>query len=295
FLDKAAMVDEIDKSSNTRNPWRLCSVSQVENVKLLFRLMPIWLSCLMFGVVNAQFSTYFTKQGSTMIRTIGPHFHMPPASLQVFTGLTILAAVPIYERVFIPAARKITGQPSGITMLQRIGIGIFLSLLTMVVSSLVEAKRVRIARHHGLINAVPKSSPLPMRVWWLLPQYILAGLSDVFAVVGLQELFYDQMPEEMRSMGAAAHITVLGVGNFLSSAVISVVQAISSRFGDEWLSGNLNQAHLDYFYWVLAGLSAVNLCIYVLVAMRFVYKKTESDDPIKGAQLELHGYRDGEI
>lgn len=286
FLDKAMIIDDIDKSSKTRNPWRLCSANQVEEVKLLLRLVPIWLSCLTFALVIAQLSTYFTKQGSTMVRTIGhSRFQVPAASLQVCTGLTILIAVPLYERVLVPIARKISGHQSGITMLQRIGTGLFLSILTMVTSALVEAKRVKIAIDHGLLDA-PKSI-VPMRAWWLLPQYILCGLSDVFTIVGLQELFYDQMPEGMRSVGAAAHISIVGMGSFLSSAVISVVEVISARYGNEWLiSNNLNRTHLDYFYWVLAGLSALNLCVYVLVAKGFVYKKIESGGPAKGVELK---------
>ncbi|GFZ02417.1 major facilitator superfamily protein [Actinidia rufa] len=284
FLDKAMIIDETDKSSKTRDPWRLCSVNQVEEAKLILGLVPIWLTCLMFNVVIAQLSTYFTKQGSTMVRTIGSsHFQVPAASIQVCTGLTILIAVPLYDRLLVPIARNLTGHPTGITMLQRMGIGIFLSILTMVVSALVEAKRVKIAKYHGLINST--KAIVPIRVWWLLPQYILCGLSDVFTVVGLQELFYDQMPEGMRSMGAAAHIGIVGMGSFLSSAAISVMQVISSKFGDEWLSDNLNQARLDCFYWVLAGLSAVNFCFYVLVAKGFVYKKSECDDATKDTEL----------
>lgn len=69
----------------------------------------------------------------------------------------------------------------------------------------------------------------------------------------------------------------------MSSAVISVVEVIGARSGNEWLiSNNLNRTHLDYFYWVLAGLSALNLCVYVLVAKGFVYKKIESGGPAKG-------------
>ncbi|XP_052192045.1 protein NRT1/ PTR FAMILY 5.4 [Diospyros lotus] len=279
FLNKAMIMDETDMSTKTRNPWRLCSANQVEEVKLLLRLVPVWLSCLMFAVVIAQLSTFFTKQSSTMIRKIGPHFEIPAASFQVFTGLTILVAVPMYDCVLVPTARSITGHPAGITMLQRMGTGIFLSAITMVVSALVEAKRVKAARDHGLTEA-PKSI-VPVTAWWLLPQYILCGLSDVFTVVGMQELFYDQMPEQMRSIGAAAHISILGVGSFMSSGIISGVQAISSRFSDGWLGDNLNRAHLDYFYWILAGLSGVNLCVYVLVAKGFVYKKMDCDGPGK--------------
>lgn len=272
FLDKAMIIDDTDVSNQKRNKWRLCSVNQVEEVKLIFRLFPIWISCFMFAVVISQLGTYFTKQGSTMAR----NFNIPPATLQVITGFTILTAVPIYDRLLVPMARKITKHPSGITILQRMGFGIFLSVLTMVVAALVEAKRVGIAKKHGLIHA-PKSV-VPMAIWWLVPQYVLSGLSDVFTVIGMQELFYNQVPEEMRSMGAAMYISTVGVGSFMSSGVISIVQIISSTNGkrEGWLAGNnLNIAHLDYFYWILAGLSGLSLCFYIWVSRGFVYKKIE--------------------
>ncbi|KAI3697662.1 hypothetical protein L6452_30757 [Arctium lappa] len=279
FLDKAAMVDEIDRSTGKTNDWRLCTVNEVEQVKLLVRLVPIWLSCLMFAVVIAQLGTFYTKQASTLIRTIGPHFQIPPASLQVIPGLTILIAVPFYERLFIPTARRLTAHPTGITILQRIGFGIFFSILTMIVSALVESRRLTIALHNNLMDD-PKSI-VPMSVWWIVPQYVLMGISDVLTIVGLQELFYDQVPDEMRSMGAAAYLSVQGVGSFLSSAAISVIQKITARQGDEWLKGdNLNRAHLDYFYWVLACLTAASLVVYVVLARGFVYKKLQRNNDV---------------
>ncbi|KAL2234115.1 UNVERIFIED_CONTAM: Protein NRT1/ PTR FAMILY 5.4 [Sesamum indicum] len=275
FLDKAMIIDDIDASSEKRNPWRLCPVNQVEEAKLVFQLIPIWFSCLMFAIVIAQLGTYFTKQGSTLNRSITPTFQIPAASFQVFTGLTILASVLLYERALIPLARALTGRPSGITILQRIGTGLLLSVLTMAVAACIEGRRVRIAREKGLLDE-PKSV-VPMAVWWLLPQYMLCGLSDVFTVVGLQELFYEQMPVGMRSIGAAAYITVTGVGSFLSSALITIVQGISSRCGHEWLGDNINRGNVEYFYWVLAAMSAANFCGYVCVAKRFVYKRIGHD------------------
>ncbi|PRQ55389.1 putative proton-dependent oligopeptide transporter family, major facilitator superfamily [Rosa chinensis] len=271
FLDKAMVIDHLDASSEARNPWRLCSLNQVEQVKLLLRLIPIWMCCLMFAVVQSFVQTFFTKQGSTMIRSIGS-FQIPQASLLIFVGLTIIVVIPIYDRVFVPTARKFTGHPSGITMLQRIGTGLLISIITMVVAAVVEAKRVKILGDHNLLDN-PKAI-VPMRVWWLVPQYVISGLSDVFAFVGIQELFYDQMPEAMRSLGAAFYLSVTGIGNFISSGIITLVQVISSKYGEKWISDNINHAHLDYFYWVIAALSTLNLCIYVWIAKGFLYKKS---------------------
>ncbi|TYI31427.1 hypothetical protein ES332_A05G450400v1 [Gossypium tomentosum] len=291
FLDKAMMIDNDDAMRKSRNPWKLCSLNQVEEVKLLLRLIPIWVSCLMFCAVITQLHTFFTKQGSTMSRSLGPNFQVPPAALQSLVGLTILIAVPVYDCVFVPIARKLTKNPTGITMLQRIGIGLFVSILNMVVAGIVETARVNTARKHGLIDT-PKAV-IPMSIWWLLPQYVLTGIGDVFTIIGLQELFYDQMPEEMRSIGAAAYISIVGIGSFVNTGIISVVQMISSKHGKEWLGDNLNRSNLNYFYWVLAGLSAINLCVYMWISSAFEYKKVEGYDEIsEGKELEMEGYSD---
>ena len=293
-LDKAMIIDNLDSMRTIHDPWRLCSLNQVEEVKLVLRLFPVWLSCLMFAIVVAQMNTFFVKQGSTLQRSITPHFIISPASLQALVGLTIIVCMPIYDRYFIPTARKFTGHPSGITVLQRIGTGLFLSIFIMVVSGLVETKRINVVKESNLLDH-PKVI-VPMRVWWLLPQYIITGLVEIFTYVGLQELFYAQMPEAMRSLGAAVYLSINGIGNLASSVVISMVQAISIRFGEEWLGDNLNRAHLNYFYWVLAGFSALNLCLYVWIATRFVYKKVEEDDvPEEKESGAINRYVDGEI
>ncbi|KAI3976565.1 hypothetical protein MKX01_008423 [Papaver californicum] len=272
FLDKATIKDNMDASSDTKNDWRLCSVTQVEEAKLLLHLVPIWLSCLSFAIVFAQTSTFFTKQGSSMNRTFVHGFLIPSASLQVIPGLVIISTVVIYDRILVPIARNWTGIQSGITMLQRIGIGIFFATLSMVAAALVEAKRVQVAMQYGLIDQ--PNITIPMTVFWLLPQYVLLGVADVFTIVGLQEFFYDQMPDEMKSMGAAVYLSVIGVGSFLSSLVISIVKFASMANGDEWLGDNLNRAHLDYYYWLLAGLCTFGLGVYVAVSRCYLYRKT---------------------
>ncbi|KAE9592739.1 hypothetical protein Lal_00029247 [Lupinus albus] len=292
FLDKAMMIDEVDATSKTIDPWRLCSVTQVEEVKLILRLIPIWLSCIIFTVVQAQGHTYFVKQADTLDRSIGANFLVPPAVIQGLVGIIILIAVPIYDKVFMPLARKFTGHPTGITVLQRIGIGQFLSILTMVVAALVEAKRVGVAIDHDLLDN-PKVM-VPMRIWWLLPQYIITGVSDAFAIVGLQELLYDQMPEGMRSMGAALYISIIGVGNFASIAIIDIVVGITLRVGKPWLGNNINKAHLDYFYWVLALLSALSFCAYLWLAKIYEYKKVdvvETNNQLSLSEYNHNNYR----
>ncbi|CAN1120301.1 Protein NRT1/ PTR FAMILY 4.5 [Linum perenne] len=70
---------------------------------------------------------------------------------------------PIYNHVIIPFARSVTKTEMGITHLQRIGTGLVLSIVAMVVATLVESKRKRTTMESGLLNT---SSPLPMTFLW---------------------------------------------------------------------------------------------------------------------------------
>ncbi|KAK6131129.1 hypothetical protein DH2020_035128 [Rehmannia glutinosa] len=208
------------------------------------------------GKSTCQPSTLFTKQGITMDRSIGSTFDVPAASLQYIIGVTIILFIPTYDRVFVPLARIITGTPTGITKLQRIGTGLFLCTLSIITAALVERKRLKVALSYGLADS--PNAKVPMSFWWLIPQYIIYGIADVFTLIGLQELFYDQMPCGLKAVGLSIYLSILGVGSFLSSFLIYTIQRVTSEGGEEgWFSDNTNRAHLDYFYWLLGGLNVI--------------------------------------
>ena len=250
----------------------VCCIADVEEAKAVLRLVPIWVICLIYGIVYAQSQTFFTKQGATMDRTIVSGYKISAAALQCFIYITLIIFLPIYDRFFIPIVRSFTRIPSGITMLQRIGVGFLIHALSMVVAALIEVKRLKTAQEYHLVDM--PSMMIPMSVWWLLPQYLLFGIADVFTLVGMQEFFYDQVPTELRSVGLALYYSVFGVGNFLSSFLISVIEkATGGEDRDSWFSNNLNRAHLDYFYWLLFGLSLVGFAAYLHFANSYVYKR----------------------
>ncbi|XP_020163045.1 protein NRT1/ PTR FAMILY 5.10 [Aegilops tauschii subsp. strangulata] len=261
----SAQVDEEEQGVVIRN------ADLIEEVKGVLRLFPIWATCLIYAVAFSQSSTFFTKQAATLDRHVGKRVQVPPAALQSFISITIVLFMPIYDRAIVPLARRCTGVSSGITMLQRIGVGMVLSLVSMVVAALVETRRLRIAADAGLAD-LPRV-PVPMSLWWMVPQYVLFGAADVFTMVGLQEFFYDQVPDKLRSIGLALYLSIFGIGSFISSGLVSGIDKWSSERGQSWFSNNLNRGHLDYFYWLIAALSALELVVYVFFAVTFKYKK----------------------
>ncbi|KAF2297337.1 hypothetical protein GH714_021642 [Hevea brasiliensis] len=266
FLNKALLAPDSIMEGQEK-----CRVSDVNETKALLRLIPIWATSLAYAIVFSQTTTFFTKQGVTMDRTIFTGFKIPAASLQTFIGFAIILFIPIYDRIFVPLARSLTGNPSGITMLQRIGTGMIVSALSMAIAALVEKKRLKVAEEYGMVDE--PNATIPMSIWWLVPQYVLCGVADVFTIVGLQEFFYDQVPEGLRSVGLSLYLSVIGVGNFLSSFLVSVIDKATGKYGHSWFANNLNRAHLDLFYWLLAGLTVVGFLAYLHFARSYIYKR----------------------
>nr|XP_043624574.1 protein NRT1/ PTR FAMILY 8.3-like [Erigeron canadensis] len=267
-LDKAAIVSSMEHGNELySNSWRLCTVTQVEEFKILIRMFPIWATGIVFAAVYAQMSTLFVEQGMAMDTRIGS-FTLPAASLTTFDFISVIIWVPIYDRLVVPIARKFTGEGRGFSELQRMGIGLFLSIICMAAAALVEIKRLDIARSHDLVN---QSVAVPMNVFWQAPQYILLGAAEVFFIIGKLEFFYDQSPDAMRSLCSALSLLTTALGNYFSSFILTVVTYITSRGGKPgWIPDNLNEGHLDYFFWLLAGLSFLNMLVYIICAK--VYK-----------------------
>lgn len=209
-----------------------------------------------------------------MDRRIGPHFLVPPVSLLAFSTISGLVFVTIYDRFIVPLARGITGNERGFTVLQRIGIGMFISVLCMVTAALTEKKRTHVAKTHNLLDR--PNTPIPISVFWLTPQFVLVGIAEVVTVVALQEYFYNEAPYSMRSLGIALSLSVLGVSSFLNSVLITIVEKITKGEGRQgWLVDNINRGKLDYFYWLLAIISAINLCLFAYISSGYTSKKVK--------------------
>ncbi|KAL2250428.1 UNVERIFIED_CONTAM: Protein NRT1/ PTR FAMILY 8.1 [Sesamum indicum] len=276
-LDKAAVETDSDNSlEGVVNPWSLCTVTQVEELKSIIGLLPIWASGIVFSTVSSQMGTMFVLQGNTMDQQMGPNFKIPSASLSLFNTLSVIFWAPVYDQVIIPLARKYTHNERGFTQLQRMGIGLVISTIAMIVAGVLEVARLDYVRRNNYYN----QPTIPMSIFWQVPQYFLVGCAEVFTNIGQLEFFYDQAPDAMRSLCSALALTTHAVGHYLSSALVIVVTKLTTKHGHlGWIpKENLNRGHLDYFYWLLAILSSMNFFVYLLIAKWYVYKKAVVKD-----------------
>ncbi|VAH93753.1 unnamed protein product [Triticum turgidum subsp. durum] len=107
FLDKACV--KAQDGGSKESEWGLCTAAEVEQVKVLLCVVPIFACTIVFNTILAQLQTFSVQQGSAMDTRLAANFHVPPASLQAIPYIMLIVLVPAYEAVFVPAVRRLTG------------------------------------------------------------------------------------------------------------------------------------------------------------------------------------------
>lgn len=275
FLDKAAVLTKEDeiRNSSVQNPWKLCSVTKVEEVKMMIRLLPIWATTIIFWTTYAQMITFSVAQASTLERSIG-NFQIPAGSITVFFVAAILITLAVYDRLLVPFWKRWKGKP-GFSSLHRIGIGLLLSILGMAAASLGEVKRLSVAKATYKTN----SPTLPLSVYILIPQFLLVGSGEAFIYSGQLDFFITQAPKGMKTLSTGLFLTTLSLGFFLSSLLVSIVGKITTMGGGSgWVGKSINTGRLDCFYGLLAILSLIDFGIYVMCAVWYKGRQTSEKD-----------------
>ncbi|KAI3453518.1 hypothetical protein Pfo_010181 [Paulownia fortunei] len=282
FLDKAAIKDpQVSTGITGVNKWHLSTLTDVEEVKLVVRMLPTWATTIMFWTVYAQMTTFSVSQATTMDRHIGKSFEIPGASLTAFFVAGILLTVPVYDRIVVPICRRILKNPHGLSPLQRICVGLVLSILAMVAAALTEVKRLRVAQSHGVTH--DPAATVPLSVFWLVPQFLLVGSGEAFTYIGQLDFFLRECPKGMKTMSTGLFLSTLSLGFFFSSILVTVVHKVTGQ-KKPWLADNLNEGRLYDFYWLLTVLSIFNLVIFLFCARRYVYKEKRLAE--EGIELE---------
>lgn len=272
-FDKAAIVlpDQPLDEQETKK-WKLCTVTEVEETKLLIHLIPLSLTFIFCGVVSSIGNTYFIEQTNHLKHNIGK-LSIPALSLLWFydQGKTIFSKIYFFiaECLGGNGARQYA-PPIGIAVSMIFGI------LACITAASVERKRLDVVEKHNLFDK--PNDKIPMSVFWLIPQFVLIGALDGIFETSMVIFFSDQVGLAIRGYAVHFSMAVMGLGNLGSVLSVYVTKKISEKGGKVgWFHKTLNKSRLDKYYWTLAWLTAANLGFYIVMAM--IYKYQEAEDP----------------
>ncbi|CAM0904040.1 unnamed protein product [Alopecurus aequalis] len=256
FLNKACI------NHGTNGAWSVCSATKVEETKIVLRFLPIFISSVLGYTSNIILFTFTVQQGGLTNTRLGK-IHVEPATLFVVPIIFQMLMLFIYDQCIVRFLRRRTGYIGGITHLQRIGIGYASMVLAMVIAAVAEKKR--------------KDAVVQMSLFWLAPQFILLGMSDVTSFTGLLEFFNSEAPQGMKSIATALFWCDLGLASLMATFLVDAVNW-ATRHGHRggWLEGtSLNNSHLDLFYWVVAVFGLLAFFNYLYWAKKYVYRHNQ--------------------
>ncbi|CAN8288228.1 unnamed protein product [Cochlearia groenlandica] len=274
FLNKACLIsnreEEIGSDGFALNPWRLCTTDKVEELKALMKVIPIWSTGIMMSINTSQ-SSFQLLQATSMDRRLsrnGSSFQVPAGSFGMFTIIALAMWVVLYDRAVIPLASKIRGRPFRLSVKLRMGLGLFISFLAMSISAIVESFRRRKAISQGYASNA--NAIVDISAMWLIPQYVLHGLAEALTAIGQTEFFYTEFPKSMSSIAASLFGLGMAVASLLASVILNAVNELTSRNGKvSWVSDNINKGHYNYYYWLLAIMSFVNVVYYAICSWSY--------------------------
>ncbi|KAL3631910.1 hypothetical protein CASFOL_024894 [Castilleja foliolosa] len=270
FLNKACIIKnhrDVSSTGVSTNNWHLCTIDQVEELKALIKVIPLWSTGIMTAINMSQ-TSFPLLQASSMDRHITPSFEIPAGSFAMFNIITLTIWVILYDRVILPLASKLAGKKVHLGVKLRMGIGIFLSCMAMVVSGIVEHVRRKKAIEQGLVN--DPRGVVKMSAMWLVPQNCLFGLSEAFNAIGQTEFYYSEFPKSMSSIASSLFGVGMAVANLLASVVLSTVDNATKAGGKEsWVSNNINKGHYEFYYWLLAIMTLVNLMYFMVCSWAY--------------------------
>eukprot|EP00258_Populus_trichocarpa_P032679 XP_024448698.1 protein NRT1/ PTR FAMILY 5.6 [Populus trichocarpa] len=277
LLDKAALL-ETSKSLSAEEQeqnGRLLPVRDVQRVKQLLALLPMWTALPIHGLVLATGSTFFVVQSESL-------YSDPVLSINVLFLLQGFVTVIVpYVHDFLVSGwikklpmhhvrpiwiQKLLKHRVGLV---RIAIGIACSIICCMVSMLVETRRLNLIKTRG------DAEPFPMSTVWLVPQFFLIGLVEGLVADGLADFYNVHVDESLEHYESPFNESAIGVGKFLSAALVLTLSG-------SWFHDTLNTSHLDKYYMLLGILSSVNLCFYLLVMYAYAWKALQvngSPDP----------------
>ncbi|XP_019620469.1 PREDICTED: solute carrier family 15 member 4-like [Branchiostoma belcheri] len=262
--------------------------SNVEDVKSLGKILPVFIVLIPYWMVYFQMQTTFQLQGlhmrippfnktvknnntgltvATHNNATAPNMQMPAAWLTLFDALLLLILIPVMDRLVYPWMDR---RGCHFSVLKRISLGMFFGFCAVMCAGGLETYRLQLVQSNQTMNQTISNTSYEaadLWIWWQIPQYCLIGASEVFASVAGLEFAYAAAPRSMHSIIMGLFFFTSGMGSLLGSGLLALVKKF------KWVKdvdhGNINHGHLDFYFFVLGALQFISFVVFNIVAVSF--------------------------
>ncbi|XP_070544234.1 solute carrier family 15 member 4-like [Ptychodera flava] len=250
----------------------------VEEVKSLGRIIPVFLTIIPYWTVYFQMQSTYYLQGMGL-RLEHDNFTVPISALNLFNIAIILIMIPVMDRLVYPCLEN---RGIKFTQLRRIGFGMILVTLSVVVAAIVE-----IFRKKNINSGIPLQQVINddvynasnISIFVQIPQFTLIGASEIFTSITGLEFAYSQSPASMQGVVMGMFLLTSGLGSYLGSLLVIIVNAASEPH--KWLPDeDINSGYLERFFFLLAVIMLADFFVFIVIAWRYTYIRTNDPLPL---------------
>ncbi|XP_054419620.1 solute carrier family 15 member 3 [Pteronotus mesoamericanus] len=269
-----------------QSPWTGPSPQEdIANFWVLAKILPVMVTLVPYWMVYFQMQSTYVLQGlhlhipnvfpdypgnsSVALGAQNGGYKIPAAWLLLANVVVVLILVPVKDHLLDPLLLRCKLLPSA---LQKMALGMFFGFASVIVAGFLEMKRLEYIHHNQTVSQQIGEDmyyAAPLSIWWQIPQYLLIGISEIFASIPGLEFAYSEAPRSMQGAIMGIFFFLSGVGSLLGSSL----EALLSLPGG-WLYcpkdyGNINNCQMDRYFFLLAGIQAATALLFMWIAGRY--------------------------
>ena len=246
-----------------KSPSPICSMKQVNVADQLLRMIPMWITFIVFGLVISTADTFFNLQDDSMVAQVSTsNFLIAKDALNVVAGSLC---------GWFLGSRRLSRSEQNFVLKLIICVGMIISVICPSLAWQVEVQRLKKA--HKMASLDKK---VPMSDWCMAPLFGLWGLMEGISMRGLDEFFNYHVSKSVEDSGSEIYNKIpIAMGYLLSALCVSVCKG--------WFGDTLDKSRLDKYYRMITVLAWINLCWFFFVT---IFYSTKEEEEEAGAELQ---------
>ncbi|XP_059260670.1 solute carrier family 15 member 3 [Mustela nigripes] len=255
------------------------------NFQVLVKLLPVMVTLVPYWMVYFQMQSTYVLQGLHLrIPNIFPDnpanssaalgaqlggYKIPEAWLLLANVVVVLILVPVKDHLLDPLLLRCKLLPSA---LQKMALGMLFGFASVLVAGGLEMERLQyIHRNQTVSQQIGKDMyyAAPLSIWWQIPQYLLIGISEIFASIPGLEFAYSEAPRSMQGAIMGIFFCLSGVGSLLGSSLVALLSLPRGWLYCPRDFGNINNCRMDLYFFLLAGIQAATALLFMWIAGRY--------------------------